>query len=63
MDVSKIMGLDEIQPKIIKKKYPPSNESFINGICKLLDKCKEYEMILCKTALVIKPQHKKIWYT
>ena len=55
LDISKRMGHNEIDPKI--SKYLP-NESFINSIYKLSEKCIEYEMIpyIWKTAIVI-PLH------
>ena len=52
------MGPYEIHSKILK--YLSSNESFINAIYKLFEKCIEYEMIsyIWKTAIVT-PLHKK----
>ena len=55
------MGPDQIHPKILK--YLSSNECIINAICKLFEKCRDYEMILYiwKTVIVI-PLHKKVGY-
>ena len=60
-DARKIMGPDEIHPKILK--YLSSNKSLINTISKLFEKYIEYEKIsfIWKMAIVI-PLHKKVWY-
>ena len=49
----------EIHPKILK--YLSVNESFINAMCRLFEKCKEYEIVpnIWKTVIVI-PLHKKV---
>ena len=63
MDDSKSMEPNDIHPKILK--FLSSNESFINAISKLFEKCIEYEMIpyIWKIEILIPLNIKKRFHT